>query len=248
MARRRVLCITGMHRSGTSLTASWLQGCGLVIDNGRLLGPATGNERGHYEDLDIVDFQREAITAQVRESNGWKVHEGRPLHFSWRTRARLAVAVSRRMIKYPTWGFKDPRSALFLNDWRRLVPGIRTLIVWRPASDVAMSLERRASKAATNPKPNRKLSVASGEGLVIWRAYNRLLLDYARQHERTTIVTSLAALIANDRAVFERVNTLLDDRLSYAPLSSYAQDEMLHSDAGPADPMERELTAISWDA
>ena len=77
-----------------------------------------------------------------------------------------------------------------------------------------MSLERRASKAATNDKPNRKLSVASGEGLVIWRAYNRLLLDYARQHERTTIVTSLAALIANDRAVFERVNTLLDDRLS----------------------------------
>jgi hypothetical protein len=248
MAARRVLCITGMHRSGTSLTASWLQGCGLVIDNGRLLGACTGNERGHYEDLDIVDFQGRAIAAQVCESNGWKVHEGRPLHFSWRTRARLAVEVSRRMIKYPTWGFKDPRSALFLNEWSRLVPGIRTLIVWRPASEVARSLERRSSKAASNPKPNHKVFVASGEGLLIWRAYNRLLLDYARQHQRTTIVTSLAALLANDRAVFERVNKLLDDRLSYAPLSSYTEDELLHSDAGPPEPMERELTAISWDA
>jgi len=237
-----------MHRSGTSLTASWLQGCGLVIDNGRLLGAAGGNERGHYEDLDFLDFHRDAIAAQVRDSNGWKVHEGRPLHFSWRTRARLTVEVSRRMIKYPTWGFKDPRSTLFLNDWRRLVPGIRTLIVWRPASDVAMSLERRASKATSKPQPNLKVSVASGEGLLIWRAYNSLLLDYARQHQRTTVVTSLAALLANDRAVFERVNKLLDDRLSYAPLSSYADGELLHSAGGPAEPMERELTAISWDA
>lgn len=248
MIRRRVLSITGMHRSGTSLTASWLQGCGLVIHNGRLLGPSAHNTQGHFEDSDLLEHHSHAITAQVSNSSGWKVLEPRPLRFHWRSRAGLAIEVAKRMMKYPTWGFKDPRSSLFLEEWRWLAPGIRTLIVWRPASEVVMSLERRSSAASRDRKHAGKLRVEPDEGLLIWRAYNTLLLDYAIRHPRTTIVTSLAALLAGDRAVFDRINRLLDSRLSYSPLSLYANPELLHGERGPADPLEHELAAVSYSA
>jgi hypothetical protein len=243
--RRRVLCIAGMHRSGTSLTASWLQGCGLAIDNGRLLGAAAHNPRGHFEDWDLLAYHRQAITAQVQNSNGWKAFERRPLRFDWSSRAGLALEVAKRTIKYPTWGFKDPRSALFLDEWRWLVPGIRTLIVWRPAFEVVTSLERRSLEASRQGKHAEQLHVAADEGLLIWRAYNGVLLDYARRHPRTTIVTSLLTLLADDRSVFDRINALLGKRLSYSPLSRYADHELLHMGSGPADPLEHELAGIS---
>jgi hypothetical protein len=109
-----------------------------------------------------------------------------------------------------------------------------------------MSLERRSFAASRDRKHAEKLRVEPGEGLLIWRAYNTLLLDYAIRHPRTTIVTSLAALLAGDRAVFDRINGLLDLRLSYSPLSLYANPELLHSESGPADPLERKLAAISY--
>ena len=48
-----ILTIAGMHRSGTSLAASWLQGCGLVIDNGNLIPPHPDNPKGFFEDRDF---------------------------------------------------------------------------------------------------------------------------------------------------------------------------------------------------
>ena len=44
------LIIAGMHRSGTSLTASLFQSLGVNIGE-KLLGPELGNIRGHFEDI-----------------------------------------------------------------------------------------------------------------------------------------------------------------------------------------------------
>jgi hypothetical protein len=242
--RPRVLCITGMHRSATSLTASWLQGCGLVIDNGRLLGPATGNERGHFEDLDIFSLQSAAIAAQVSESNGWRVIDPVPLSFPWRVRATAAREVGRRMVKYPTWGFKDPRSSLFLDEWRRLIPGMATLIVWRPAAEVVDSLERRSMES----NDSFDVRVEPGEAYAIWRAYNTVLLDYARRHPRTTVVTSMEGLLRDDRAVFDAINGLLGDRLEYQPLTTFADESLLHHKPSAQDPIEVALASLSVDA
>ena len=52
----QVICITGMHRSGTSLVASWLESSGLVIHDGAFLGPSVGNEKGNFEDADSLLF------------------------------------------------------------------------------------------------------------------------------------------------------------------------------------------------
>ena len=51
------IVITGMHRSGTSLTASLLQSAGLNLGDRLMEATATGNPlKGYFEDLDFVEF------------------------------------------------------------------------------------------------------------------------------------------------------------------------------------------------
>jgi hypothetical protein len=56
------LCITGMSRSGTSLTTSWLEKCGLTVHDGHVLAANPGNPRGHFEDEDFLNFHAGVIT------------------------------------------------------------------------------------------------------------------------------------------------------------------------------------------
>ena len=48
----KVFFLAGMHRSGTSLTAMWLQKCGFQLGD-NLLSGAWDNKYGHFEDKDF---------------------------------------------------------------------------------------------------------------------------------------------------------------------------------------------------
>ena len=110
----RVLCITGMHRSGTSLTASWIHKCGLQIDDGNLMGASVGNRLGHFEDADFVKLHSKYIRRLWPHSKSWivlhpkKIDKGLKVEF---------ISDARELIlkrdKYEFWGWKDPRSILF---------------------------------------------------------------------------------------------------------------------------------------
>ena len=63
-----VLC--GMHRSGTSLTASLLATAGLHLGED-LLAASSGNQRGHFEDLEILTFHRNVLVANGLLSEGY---------------------------------------------------------------------------------------------------------------------------------------------------------------------------------
>ncbi|HZX74061.1 MAG TPA: hypothetical protein VFE57_06560, partial [Cyclobacteriaceae bacterium] len=53
MAPNKILVVTGMHRSGTSVVTQWLQQCGLHVGD-ELLGAGIGNSVGHFEDVDFL--------------------------------------------------------------------------------------------------------------------------------------------------------------------------------------------------
>ena len=55
-----VIAVTGMHRSGTSLVASLLQSAGINIGQ-RLMNAGEGNVKGHFEDLDLVEFHESIL-------------------------------------------------------------------------------------------------------------------------------------------------------------------------------------------
>lgn len=73
-----VVVITGMHRSGTSLTTSLLQSAGVFIGD-RLLGNNLSNPKGHFEDLDFVEFHQQLLQAQGLSDEGWADNTGKIL-------------------------------------------------------------------------------------------------------------------------------------------------------------------------
>src|ERR1700712_1555058 len=70
MIKNRVLVIAGMHRSGTSLVTRWLNNCGLHIGD-ELVGAETGNEDGHFEDLDFLHAHQSILKSRRLTTEGY---------------------------------------------------------------------------------------------------------------------------------------------------------------------------------
>jgi len=105
-----ILVVTGMHRSGTSMITQWLNKCGLDIGE-RLLGALVGNEEGHFEDLDFVDFHTRVLEDHQIRGNGLAdkaVHD-----ISNTTRQELNTIIRSKNALHTEWGWKDPRTCLF---------------------------------------------------------------------------------------------------------------------------------------
>jgi hypothetical protein len=60
VAARPVICVLGMHRSGTSLCANMLQALGLDMADDAGISPS--NERGHWERARINDLNDQVFT------------------------------------------------------------------------------------------------------------------------------------------------------------------------------------------
>ena len=106
-----VLIITGMHRSGTSLTTSLLQSAGVHIGD-RLMDGGTGNTKGHFEDWDFVDLHRQALTDRGINREGWTTRKNFCFTGKYLQQAESLIAAKNHRA---VWGWKDPRSTLFLN-------------------------------------------------------------------------------------------------------------------------------------
>jgi hypothetical protein len=69
------------------------------------------------------------------------------------------------------WGFKDPRTLMLLKGWKKLVPDIEFVGIYRHPMAVSQSLNKRPA-----------MPVSIEEGLAMWYDYNKALLkQYRRQ-------------------------------------------------------------------
>jgi hypothetical protein len=206
--------ITGMHRSGTSFVASALEAAGLPVGE-RLLDDFPGNPRGHFEDLDFVDVH-EAALASLPE--GSFVTSEAPLAFDAGQRARVAELIAARST-LPAWGFKDPRTTLFLDEWRRLLPRARWVLLYRHPLEVLTSILRRAV--------NRDVLAVPELGLRVWRAYNERLLAFHAAHRPECLLASIDAVGADVAGFVERVAAPLGVRLDGARAAArFHSDEL----------------------
>ena len=184
LSMERALIITGMHRSGTSLVASLLQRLGVDIGE-NLLGPGEGNPRGHFEDLDFVRFHEDWL-----HRCGQRMllqNEFRPrVSSEERDRARRLITSRQGQ---GLWGFKDPRTSLFLPFWNELLPDARFLLVFRHPIDVVLSLLRRGS--------DYEALVDPAAGLRSWAVHNRSLLDFYNRHSERCFLVEIDHLTRN---------------------------------------------------
>lgn len=192
-----VVCVLGMSRSGTSLTARML---GLA---GAHLGPA---EELLGKDLHQLDREGPRVLARAREANpeGFFEHYRmvrlnerilRSLGGSWRDPPRLepgweaaeslveAQVEARALIDesfagHGTWAWKDPRNSLTLPFWQRLLPDMRYVVCLRNPIDVAASLARRDGIEPDDAFALWLTYVASA--LMATAGRRRLLVSYER--------------------------------------------------------------------
>src|SRR6187402_1642015 len=133
------IIITGMHRSGTSLVSSLLQRSGVHIGD-RLITANSANPRGYFEDVDFYEFHEHLL--HQRGQTYLHVDESFTFQPTNQEMERAKKLVAERS-HHTVWGWKDPRTCLFLDFWHQLLPDGRFLFVFRHPIEVLLSLLRR---------------------------------------------------------------------------------------------------------
>lgn len=198
-----VLIVAGMHRSGTSLTTALLQSAGLDIGQS-LLEESSSNVKGHFENLNFLNFHREALGSIGLNNDGWTVANTINVPEYYVDQARILIRDNASSTQ--PWGWKDPRTTLFLNFWENLLPDAKFLLVYRSPWEVIDSIYRRGDVTfRQNPE----------FALAIWMNYNQLVLDFYQRFSEKCLLIHLKQIVDRPTAFME----LLSQRLSI-PLDS----------------------------
>ena len=182
-----------MHRSATSLAANVLRHAGLDIGD-HFNGAGPGNRRGHFEDLEIWQLHEEMLAAAGETPFSVRDDFAPTLDGGFESRAEALVAA--RASRQP-WGWKDPRTCLFLALWERLVPDAGYLVLYRHPVDVVLSLLRRNTEPELWDEPLRAFEV--------WSVYNRRLLHLVESRRERCLVVQAPALSGDLEGLVETV-------------------------------------------
>lgn len=228
------LIMAGMHRSGTSLTAAILGSAGLDIGR-RLLGADADNARGHFEDVDFLLLHQRILTANGLSPDGF-IDSGDPAVPAPLRSEAQDLADSRRAGGVP-WGWKEPRTVLFLDFWERLLPEARFLFVFRRPWEVLDSLFRRGN---TEFVENPRLA------LEVWCHYNSRILDVARRSPEKCLVVESTQVVADPAAIVAAVRTRLSMPIGF-PSPQY-EAGLFHEEHGSWRPwLVRQLCPRAYD-
>jgi hypothetical protein len=145
----KVTLVVGMHRSGTSLTASFLAGLGLVLSDD-LLEANEANSRGYFESRTIVQFH-DRVLAELGGS--WRTPTTtKPFPAGWGRSEQIAPyaleleEIAREEIARAGghWIVKDPRASRLLPLWNAALERIGAeasyIVTIRDPAEVAASL------------------------------------------------------------------------------------------------------------
>ena len=142
----QIICILGMHRSGTSLISKILNVLGVYLGpEAHIMQPAPDNPKGFWEHHMLT-----AINDEILARFGGSWHEVPVFPPGWEIfpeladlRQRARAILQQDFATADLWGWKDPRTCLTLPFWQRLLPPMRYVICLRNPVDVSRSLERR---------------------------------------------------------------------------------------------------------
>ncbi|MFB2833547.1 glycosyltransferase [Floridanema evergladense] len=200
------LIVTGMHRSGTSLVASFIQAIGVNLGE-RFFSSDYLNPKGYFEDLDFLEFQREVLKNSCRNTEiGWHDWGWTTSEFIDYSKFSKYTEPAKELIKsrqehYEIWGWKDPRTTLMLDFWHQLLPEVKYLFVYRYPWDVLNSIVRPNS-LVFNERPDYALQV--------WAFYNRHLLKFYQEHSDQSILVNVSAIIEQPERLVKLLKTKLN--------------------------------------
>lgn len=220
----RSICVTGMHRSGTSLTSMWLRECGIGFAPNHYLSTASlkFNPKGHYEDIRVVSLHDASLRSLAPASNGWVVTKNGDYVFNEAQKQIAMHIISSYENQHKIWGFKDPRMLLFLESWKALLPDLKLLCVWRPAEQVVESLLKRAH-GSEHPITH----ISRIDAINCWKVYNQQLLRFCASYPDDTIVISLNELIRNSERLLPLMEKKFVVSLNRTPIEKFFDRNLL---------------------
>ncbi|MEG4232666.1 chromosome partitioning protein ParA [Microcoleus sp. Pol11C3] len=244
-AKSDILVIISMHRSGSSLTASLLQSAGLHIGR-KLLGPHSANIKGYFENIDFFEFHKAVLRSQAIIEDGWTLQGKINVEDRFVEQAKEIVAKNSMS---RVWGWKEPRTTLFLDFWSDLLPEAKFLLIYRSPWEVVDSLYRRGDRTFQD-QPELALKV--------WHQYNQIIIDFYDHFSNRCLLANINTIVNFKDSYIKAINqkfktnltapesTVYDPSLFHAqPLDSYRPSLVNHY-CPEAVEMYQELDARAW--
>ena len=245
--QKRTLIIAGMHRSGTSLISNWLTKCGLQLGE-ELLGPGWGNEDGHFEDVEFLKMHEEVLNSNNLPSSG--LTDVQIDSFSIYEKEKLKSIIKIKQQLYDQWGWKDPRTCLFLDVYQELLPDACYLIILRDYQSVVSSLLRREFKAVDKKYMSRKYlsrlvwqkvrrprrllkfyNEHTSRFLRVWIAYNQDILNCIKNlNNDSFVVVNYSMLNKEDARLFSFLENNWNFSLKYFKFKDVFKESQIGED------------------
>jgi hypothetical protein len=242
--QNRTLVILGMHRSGTSFITRWLHSCGLQVGE-QLLGPGLGNDGGHFEDTAFYNIHLAILRDNYLHDSG--IITQPVLRISSSRTEQIKQLIADKNSKFEQWGWKDPRTCLFMDLYRKILPDAFCLVVIRDYQSVVVSLLKRTfaeyetqyitgkgyfSKWAWYKfrRKRRFEEFCKSKArffLQVWVYYNEAILKtiHSLQSEKYLVI-NYAMLINEDAAVISQLNNIWHFQLDHSRFSDIYSEKM----------------------
>lgn len=231
--RPRVVCVLGMHRSGTSAVTRAVVALGAYLgEEGELLAPAPDNPEGFWERRDVC-----ALSGRILEALGTTWDTAAPLPDGWPAapgleplRRELDALIGGVFGERPLWVWKDPRTCLLLPLWKQVLAArgvdLGVICATRNPLDVAKSLQKRDG-------------IAPGRSFGIW--FNYTLSALQALWDVPAVFVSYDRFLEDPRGELRRCAAALDlpwpagAAALDAALASQVRPELRHSVSAEGD-------------
>ena len=220
----RVLCVLGMHRSGTSCLTGTLESWGVFL--GDVWRKNAHNTKGSRESRSIMALHDAVLTA----NGGSWFEPPAEVHWDRAQRSQLRALID-GFSGHACWGFKDPRTLLALDGWLEELPSLEFIGIFRHPMAVAASLHKR----------DPELFPDLERGLKLWAAYNERLLAF---HARRRFPVLCFDARAED---FSRQLDKVREQLGFpapAAAESFFDDGLRHQHAEEASVLPAEVSDV----
>ena len=212
-----VFIVTGMHRSGTSLTASLFQKVGVDIGK-KLVGPAVGNVKGHFENVDFVEFHKSVLRSHGIDELGCTLDKTIPVAGEFVEIAKKLIADNQETNKH--WGWKDPRTALFWDFWLNLLPQANFICVYRSPWEVVDSLYRRGTDVSLLHNPEMAVKM--------WIHYNQQVLELHKHFPDRCLLANVYPIGNTPDFFIDRVNDKFNVNLGAIPADNFEESLLVN--------------------
>ena len=240
----KTLMVVGMHRSGTSLITNWLYRCGLQVGE-CLVAANAGNKEGHFEDVEFLRLHEEILASNNLPCAG--LVYGKDIDVSIYQLEKLKSVIRIKNQRYKQWGWKEPRTCLFLNLYRELLPHSKYLVIVRDYASVVNSLLKRdfalvdrkyMSRGAIQRtvwtyfrknKNKRKFYITHAEYfLKVWIDYNEHILTMLKElPAEDYMVINYSLLEKNDKQVFSFLTDTWHFALNYFSFKEVYKEDLM---------------------